>query len=223
MYVCVCVCVCVLVLNLLTTSPQVEYHFGDMLPAIKRGKVRGQMERLAVAGKEKLKLHYEATEERERRYFSCAKCKHGWWENVPKHKPVSQCRKCQTKYDAVPSHQEPKIGKHTCACGNTFTVWTFEGVTSPCYACGRDVLPEELLRPRRIKRKTDKTHYCNTCKGQGDCPNKPVIASQEHEHHLLDVPPAIKRGRVRGQEEGLSVAGKEQQVCFKDDVMCVNG
>ena len=182
------------------------------------------MKRFTVAGKEILKLHDEATEERECRYFSCAKCEHDWWENVPKHKPVSQCRKCQTKYDAVPSHQEPKIGKHTCACGNTFTGWTSEGVMSPCYACGRDVLPEILLRPRPIKSKTDKTHNCNTCKGQGNCPNKqPVIASREHEHRLLDVLPAIKGGKVRGQMEGLSVAGKEQQVCFKEDVMCVNG
>ena len=195
----------------------------DEVTAIKRGKVRDQMEGLAVAGKEKLKLHDEATEKRERRYFSCAKCKHNWWENVPKHKAVSQCRKCQTKYDAVPFHQEPKIGKHTCACGNTFTGWTFEGVKSPCYECDRDVLPEELLRPRPIKRKTGKTHNCNTCKGQCNCPNmQPVIASQEHEHRLLDVLPAIKRGRVRGQIEELAVAGKEQQVCFKEDVMCVN-
>ena len=131
---------------------------------------------------ENLKLHDEATEERERRYFSCAKCEHDWCENVPTHKPVSQCRECQTDYDAVPSDQEPKLGKHICACGNTFTGWTSEGVMSPCYECGRDVLPEELLAPRPIKSKTDKTHNCNTCNGQGNCPNKqPVIASQEHE------------------------------------------
>ena len=131
---------------------------------------------------EKLKLHDEATEERERRYFSCANCEHDWWENVPKHKPVSQCRKCETDYDAVPFDLEPKIGKHTCACGNTFTGWTSEGVTSPCYACGRDVLPEELLPPRSIKKTTNNTHNCNTCKGQGNCPNKQAaIPSQEHE------------------------------------------
>ena len=68
-----CVCVC-WSSNLLTTSPQVDNRLlGDI---IKRGKVRGQMEGLAVAGKEKLKLHDEATEKRERHYFSCAKCKH---------------------------------------------------------------------------------------------------------------------------------------------------
>ena len=43
------------------------------------------------------------------------------------------------------------------------------------------------------------------------------------EHRLLDVLPAIKRGKVRGQMVKLAVAGKEQQVCFKEDVMCVNG
>ena len=50
-----------------------------------------------------------------------------------------------------------------------------------------------------------------------------LTTSPQVEHCLLDVLPAIKRRKVRGQMEGLSVAGKEQQVCFKEDVMCVNG
>ena len=105
------------------------------------------------------------------RYFICAKCECRWWAKVSKHNAVSQCRKCQTENDAVPSHQEPKLGRHVCACGNTFIGWTSEGVKSPCYACGRNILPEELIRPRRIRRKTGNTHNCNTCNGKGNCPN----------------------------------------------------
>ena len=51
----------------------------------------------------------------------------------------------------------------------------------------------------------------------------PLATSPQVEHRLLDVLPTIKRRKVRGQMEGLTVAGKEQQVCFKEDVMCVNG
>ena len=50
-----------------------------------------------------------------------------------------------------------------------------------------------------------------------------LTTSPQVEHRLLDVLPAIKRGKVKGQMEGLTVAGKEEQVCFTEDVMCVNG
>ena len=52
---------------------------------------------------------------------------------------------------------------------------------------------------------------------------KPPRHLPQVDNRLLDVLPAIKREKVRGQMEGLTVAGKEQQVCFKEDVMCVNG
>lgn len=131
---------------------------------------------------DKLRQHDKATEERDRRYFTCSQCDREWWESVPEHKPVSQCRKCETEYDAISRDLEPKIGKHVCCCGNEFTGWTSEGVKSPCYECGADILPEELQRPRPIKTKTDKTHNCSLCHGKGNCPNKrPVVASQEHE------------------------------------------
>ena len=61
---------------------------------------------------------------------------------------------------------------------------------------------------------------CCVC-GGGD--SNLLTTSPQVEHRLLDVLPAIKRRKVIGQMEGLSVAGKEQQVCFKEDVMCVNG
>ena len=57
------------------------------------------------------------------------------------------------------------------------------------------------------------------CAGVCVCagPQPPHHLSQV-EHRLLDVLPAIKRGKVRGKMEGLAVAGKEQQVCFKEDI-----
>ena len=50
-----------------------------------------------------------------------------------------------------------------------------------------------------------------------------VTTSPQVDNRLLDEVTVIKRGKVRGQMEGLTVTGKEQQVCFKEDVMCVNG
>ena len=52
---------------------------------------------------------------------------------------------------------------------------------------------------------------------------KPSPTSPLVDHLLLDVLPAIKREKVRGQIEGLTVAGKEQQVCFKEVMVCMNG
>ena len=45
------------------------------------------------------------------------------------------------------------------------------------------------------------------------------------EHRLMDMLPLIKRRRVSGQMEGLTVAERERehQVCFKEDMLCVNG
>ena len=72
-----------------------------------------------------------------------------------------------------------------------------------------------------------RVHVCVcVCAHAGVCvwagPQPPHHLSQV-EHRLLDVLPAIKRGKVRGKMKRLAVAGKEQQVCFKDDMMCVNG
>ena len=135
----------------------------------------------ATQAMEELKLHEKATEERERRYFYCKDCDHHWWTNVPKDRPVSQCRECKTDYDAIPYELQPLLGKHTCSCGNTFVGWTSEGVKSPCYKCRENILPEEFLTPRPIRRKTSNTHNCNVCNGNGNCPNKrPVVPSRVH-------------------------------------------
>lgn len=134
---------------------------------------------MAALTTEKVKPHKKTSRKRKCRYFSCAQCKRQWRTKVSRVRPVSQCRKCNRKYWAIPYEQEPKIGKHKCSCGNTFTGWTSEGVMSPCYQCDRNILPEKLLTPRPIRRKTDKTHNCNLCDGKGNCPNKqPVVVSR---------------------------------------------
>ena len=125
---------------------------------------------------EKLMQHDRATEEKECRYFACGKCNRKWWESVPKYKPVSQCWGCKTHCNAIPPDLEPKIGKHVCCCGNEFTGWTSEGVTSPCYKCGAEVLPEELQKPRPIKTKTDKTHNCSLCNGRETAPISSLLS-----------------------------------------------
>ena len=135
----------------------------------------------AILTMAELRLHDEATE-RERRYFYCDQCKHPWWATVPRDRPVSQCRECETDYVAIPYELQPLLGKHTCSCGRTFVGWTSKDTKSPCYQCDENILPEEFLTPRPIRRKTDNTHNCNVCDGKGNCPNKqPVVVSRVYE------------------------------------------
>ena len=117
------------------------------------------------------------------RQFACERCQKSWWEEVPARKPVSKCRRCRTKYDALPREKEFGIGHHVCECGKTFRGFTQHGVTSPCYRCKADVLPQYFLTDREdIKKKTQRRHKCELCNGREDCPNKKPLVNISKQH-----------------------------------------
>ena len=117
------------------------------------------------------------------RQFACEKCQKSWWDDVPARKPVSRCKRCRQKYDALARDKEFGVGIHKCDCGHKFSGRTSYGVTSPCYKCEAHVLPKIIPNRDDIKKRTNRKHNCKECGGKGLCKNKnPVVhASSEHE------------------------------------------
>ena len=57
----------------------------------------------------------------ELRQFACGPCRHPWWTYVPRTKPVSSCRICHVRYDALSRSKEFGIGRYICLnCDHTF-------------------------------------------------------------------------------------------------------
>ena len=57
------------------------------------------------------------------RQFCCGPCHREWWRVVPSNKPVSRCKDCHIRYDAVPRDGEYGVGRFTCTnelCGKVF-------------------------------------------------------------------------------------------------------
>ena len=117
------------------------------------------------------------------RQFACEKCQKSWWDDVPARKPVSRCKMCRQKYDALARDKEFGVGIHKCSCGRKFTGNTSYGVPSPCFNCEADVLPEIIPNRGNIKKRTNRRHHCKECHGKGQCRNKNAVvhASSEHE------------------------------------------
>lgn len=57
----------------------------------------------------------------ELRQFACEPCKHPWWTYVPRTKPVSSCRICHVRYNALDRQKEFGLGRYICLpCDRTF-------------------------------------------------------------------------------------------------------
>ena len=79
----------------------------------------------------------ELMEDVEFRQFGCKRCYRSWWKRVRVWKPVSHCKICRTKYDALPRDKEFGIAEFVCLeCGNTFLGRGRVTTTSPCFECG---------------------------------------------------------------------------------------
>eukprot|EP00762_Andalucia_godoyi_P000010 ANDGO_02446.mRNA.1 3'5' exonuclease domain containing protein len=72
------------------------------------------------------------------RQFGCPACTFTWWKMVDGKKPVSRCRKCCIRYDAVPV--DVQFGYGLFECSNCRHRWTNtnsrSNVLQPCFRCG---------------------------------------------------------------------------------------
>lgn len=118
------------------------------------------------------------------RQFSCEKCKKMWWTRVRSIKQVSKCKKCKTKYDAIPCDLEFGCGHFECECSNKFTGKIQMGKSSLCFSCNKKCFPKYIIKKRDDPRPrlTKKSHNCDHCHGLGPCPiyNKILAFSEVH-------------------------------------------
>ncbi|KAK3588309.1 hypothetical protein CHS0354_000311 [Potamilus streckersoni] len=97
------------------------------------------------------------------RQFGCEQCDHMWWRRVPSRKLVSKCKVCKQRFDAIPRENEWGWAKHSCDhCRNEFYGFAeMNGSPSPCYKCGNQSMPEEIIPPNgRRQRRTRNVHSC---------------------------------------------------------------
>ena len=74
------------------------------------------------------------------RQFDCGICLYEWWRVVPSDKPVSRCRLCHQRYDAIPRDKESQWFHYTCsnkACGREF--YDRHHKVTACTLCGANV------------------------------------------------------------------------------------
>jgi len=104
---------------------------------------------------------------REVRQFGCTECScRTWWKMVPQIKPVSTCKGCGIRYDAIPPEKAHGHGIFDCPCGHRWTNRKSKGkVKQPCRMCGRLVSATSIQPipktqgPRRSKAR----HRCEGC------------------------------------------------------------
>ena len=86
----------------------------------------------------------------ELRQFGCGYCRQSWWRTVLKSKPVSRCRKCQQRYDALPRNKEFGIGRYHCtkpSCGRKFFAKCEATDRLMCRKC-KTIVSNPYIHPR---------------------------------------------------------------------------
>ena len=99
---------------------------------------------------EALKKH-EQQRAIEIRQFSCPICYVDWWRVVPSDKPVSRCKRCHKKYNAIPRDMEYGAGRFICPnerCGEVFYRTCRATYIRDCPQCGTKV-GEPHIHPAR--------------------------------------------------------------------------
>lgn len=131
----------------------------DKVVGLKRDAVLRALEENTDTGQPKGKVH---------RQYTCGDCDRVWWYWTPARKPVSKCRLCRVKYDAIPYDKMFGWAIFACdICGNEFSGYGQMGTTaSECYrsrgGCGTMVYPTRINPPdRRHQRKSRAQHSCN--------------------------------------------------------------
>ncbi|GAB1599072.1 repressor of yield of DENV protein homolog [Argonauta hians] len=112
------------------------------------------------------------------RQFTCPPCDNMWWRLTPRRKPVSRCKKCQTRYDPVPEDVEFGSAVFVCEnCNHEFRGFGQKSTTmSPCYRCNTLCYPVRIIPPdrNRARKKGRSLHSCDA----PDCPG--YVAEREN-------------------------------------------
>ena len=109
---------------------------------------------------ENLRLHDQILGEPEFRQFGCKRCFRSWWKRVRVWKPVSHCKICRVKYDALPRDKEYGVAEFLCsACRHTFLGRGRVSTTSPCSRCGAECKVIGIV----VGRSRVKEFGCVTC------------------------------------------------------------
>ena len=100
----------------------------------------------------------------ELRQFGCEPCYRLWWERVHVRKPVSHCRRCRIKYDALPRVKEYGVAEFVCECGHTFRGRGRVTTTCECYWCHTQCTVRRIIPGQTgIRRRTAHRHSCSEC------------------------------------------------------------
>lgn len=103
---------------------------------------------ITLLTEEALRKHDILTGATQLRQFACGPCNHPWWKFVPRTKPVSDCRKCTLRYDALERSKEFGIGRYICLdCDHTFYARCEAMEKHICFKCNKLVGPP-FISPR---------------------------------------------------------------------------
>lgn len=84
------------------------------------------------------------------RLFACGPCDSVWWSRIPSRKPVSKCRRCRRRVDAIARDREWGWASFRCPqCQREFGGFCGIWVPSPCFTCGFVVLPYVIKPPNK--------------------------------------------------------------------------
>ncbi|XP_060062789.1 shiftless antiviral inhibitor of ribosomal frameshifting protein homolog [Ylistrum balloti] len=100
------------------------------------------------------------------RQFACEDNDNVWWRKVPTRKPVSKCKHCRRRFEAVPTDREWGWAKFVCNyCGNEFNGFgQMNSTSSPCYHCGTTICHvTEIFPPYRHNRSGRRSRTSHTC------------------------------------------------------------
>ena len=108
-----------------------------------------------------LRLHDEQMQTKVRQ-FHCQDCNSSWWMLAPANKPVSRCKKCHKRFDAIARGCEFGVGRFTCPnsdCRNVFYAQCSEGnARRECIKCST-MAERPYIHPRHKKRTTSSRIY----------------------------------------------------------------
>ena len=136
------------------------------------------------------------------RQFHCGRCHREWWRVVPSNKPVSRCKICHRRYDAILRDDERGVGRFTCTnnlCGNVFYRRCNPSYIEVCPQCGA-VVSEPLIHPKYNKYhistgSTVETWLSQTAAASSRTPSPPVRLPDRPPSPPVRLPdsPALKR------------------------------